>query len=89
MTSCLLFCTPSPFRKGVYSKRKELASEGSQFFPFRVDPFSKEMEIILTVTSPESVYSPLNKMYNIITNTKCECYIKFYSRTFIYVRLSW
>ena len=28
--------------KGVYSKRKEFASHGSKFFPFRVDLFSKE-----------------------------------------------
>ena len=29
-------------RKGVYSIRKEFASEGSKFFPFRVDPFSTD-----------------------------------------------
>ena len=29
-----------PFRKGVYSKRKESAPFGSKFFLFRVDHFS-------------------------------------------------
>ena len=38
MTSCLLFCTWIPFRKEVYSKRKEF---GSKFFPFREDHISK------------------------------------------------
>ena len=27
----------APFRKGVYSKRKEFAPSGRKFFPFRVD----------------------------------------------------
>ena len=27
--------------KSIYSKRKEFASTGSKFFPFRVDPFSE------------------------------------------------
>ena len=31
----------SPFWKGVYSKRKEIASQGSKFLAFRVDPFSR------------------------------------------------
>ena len=39
VTSCLLSCIPSPFRKGVYSKMKEFAPIGSKFFPFRGDPF--------------------------------------------------
>ena len=39
--SCLLPCTPSPFTKGVYSKRKESAPIGSRFFIFIVDPFSE------------------------------------------------
>ena len=30
-----------PSRKGVYSKRKEFAPIGSNFFPFKVDPFQK------------------------------------------------
>ena len=30
-----------PFRKGVYSKRKEFAPLRSNFFSFRFDPFSK------------------------------------------------
>ena len=32
-----------PFRKGVYSKRKEFAPFGSKFFSFRVDPFQKRL----------------------------------------------
>ena len=39
-TSCLYFSPISPFCKGVYSKRKELAPKGSKFFPFKVNPFS-------------------------------------------------
>ena len=31
----------TPFRKGVYSKRKEFAPLGSKFFPFGVDLFQK------------------------------------------------
>ena len=38
----IAYCTPIPFRKGVYSKRKKLAPVGSIWFPFRVDPFSEE-----------------------------------------------
>ena len=30
-----------PFWKRIYSKRKEIAPLGSNFFPFRVDPFSE------------------------------------------------
>ena len=37
---CLLSCTPSPFWKGVYSKRKEFAPLWVKLFPFWVDPFS-------------------------------------------------
>ena len=40
MISCLL-CTPRPFWKGLYSARKEFASLGSKFFPFKVDPISE------------------------------------------------
>ena len=29
--------------KGIYSKRKEFAPCGSQFFPFRADPFSERV----------------------------------------------
>ena len=32
----------SPLLKGVYSKRKEFAPEGSKFFAFRVDPIRRE-----------------------------------------------
>ena len=31
----------APFWKGIYSKRKEFASFGSKFFPFRVDSISE------------------------------------------------
>ena len=33
-----------PFWKDVYSKRKEFAPQGSKFFPFRVDSFSKGVQ---------------------------------------------
>ena len=32
-----------PLRKGVYSKRKEFAPLGSNFFSFRVGPFSERV----------------------------------------------
>ena len=48
LTFSLLSCTPTPFRKRVYSKRKEFAPIGSNFFPFRVDPFSEGSKTILT-----------------------------------------
>ena len=44
VTSSLLSCTPNPFCRGTYSKRKEFAPTGSKFFPFRVDPFSEGMQ---------------------------------------------
>ena len=37
VTSCLLSCTPIPFRKGVFSKRSKL-------FPFRADPLSESRQ---------------------------------------------
>ena len=40
VTSCLLSCTPTTDWKGVYSKRKEFAPVGANYFLFRVDPFS-------------------------------------------------
>ena len=39
----------------VNSKRKEFAPKGSKFFPFRVDPFKKGGEPILTVLAPLKV----------------------------------
>ena len=39
-TNFVLFCTPDYFWKRFYSKRKELAPNRRQFFPFRLDPFS-------------------------------------------------
>ena len=48
--SLLLSCTPSPFLKGVYSKRKQIAP-----FSFRVYPFSEGSKTILSVASPEGV----------------------------------
>ena len=35
------FLHPCPYCKGVYCKWKEFAPNESEFFPFRVDPFSK------------------------------------------------
>ena len=59
MTSYLLSYTSIPFRKGVYSKRKEFAPMGSKFFLFRIDPSSKglkrEANNLDRVVSPESV----------------------------------
>ena len=40
MTYRFLYCTLGPFRKEVYPKRKEFASAGCKFFPFRVNLFS-------------------------------------------------
>ena len=56
MTSCFLYCMPSPFWKGVYSLRKEFAPSGSKFFPYRVDPFTEGDKTILTELSPLKVY---------------------------------
>ena len=39
LSSCSLYCTTRPFRKGVYSIRKVFAPSGSKFFPYRLDPF--------------------------------------------------
>ena len=48
--------------KGVYSKRKEFALTGSKFFPFGVDPFSKEGKINFDrIVSLGSVFIPFNK----------------------------
>ena len=56
MTSCFLFCTPRPFQKGVYSRRKEFAPMGSKFFPSRIDPFSEGRQNNFDkVASPESI----------------------------------
>ena len=54
----------NPFRKGVYSKRKEFAPTGSKFFPFRVDTvFQMGGKNSLTELPPLKVYSlPLNFM---------------------------
>ena len=46
--------------KGVYSKRKEFASKGSKFFPFREDPFQKGDKTIFT--SPEGVSFPFKNL---------------------------
>ena len=54
---CLLSCTPSPFWKGVYSKRKEFLSFSSRPL-FRWE--GKQKERILTVASLESLFIPLN-----------------------------
>ena len=35
---CIVFAS---IGKGVYSKRKEVAPNGSKFFLFRIDPFSE------------------------------------------------
>ena len=48
-TSCLVYCTSSPFQKRIYFKREEFAPKweknllpsGSKFFSFKVDPFSE------------------------------------------------
>ena len=54
VTSCLLYCMPTP-KKGVYSKKKEFAPTGSKFFPFRVDPFSEVRQYDLTELPPIKV----------------------------------
>ena len=59
MTSSLLSCTPSPFFKGVYSKKKEFAPCRSKFFPSEVVPFSEGRQKKTVVTS-ESVSNLLN-----------------------------
>ena len=56
MTSCLLSCTSIPFLKGVNSTMKEFAPKWSKFFPFRVDPFQKGTNTILTEFSVLKVY---------------------------------
>ena len=47
-----------PLLKRVFSKRKEFASMGSKFFPFRVDPFSEAAQSILTELPPMKMYAP-------------------------------
>ena len=34
-----------PFWKGAYSKMEEFAPKGNKFFPFRVDPFRKGIDV--------------------------------------------
>ena len=65
MNPRLFSCTPKPFWKGVFSKRKEFAPRGSKFFPFRVDPFSEGMQCnaMLTVTLHVSVHIHLNYIF--------------------------
>ena len=41
MTFSLLFCTQSPFSKGIYFEKNEVAPEGSKVFSFTVDLFSE------------------------------------------------
>ena len=52
----------SPFWKGIFSKRKEFAPNGSKFFPFRVDPFSEENWCI---ESKEEVKKRLLSLYKL------------------------
>ena len=52
MTPYLLSCAPSPFWKGVCSKRKGFAPKGSKFFPIRADPFSEGDKTKLTELPP-------------------------------------
>ena len=62
MTSCLVSSIWNPFWKGVYSKRKEFAPNGSKFFPFRVDPFSGRSQKQFWQLPPLKVYPfPFNK----------------------------
>ena len=60
---CLPVCFPT--RPGIYSKRKEFASKGSKFFPFRADPFQRGGKNNFTefdrAVSPEKVSIPLKK----------------------------
>ena len=64
---CLLYCTPCPFWKVVFSKSKEFASRGVKGFSFRVDPFSEGETIFDRVTSSESVSILLNTRNNFNT----------------------
>ena len=45
------------FWKGVHPKRKEFAPLGSEFFPFRGDPFPERRQTILKDLPPLKVYS--------------------------------
>ena len=38
----LFYCTPIPFWKEIYFKRKDFAPMGSKVFPFRIGSFSEE-----------------------------------------------
>ena len=69
VTFWLLSCTLIPFWKEIFSKRKELASSGSQFFTYRVDPFFRKRKRIF---SPESESVPLNLQHS--------CYRSFQTR---------
>ena len=60
MTSLLLSYTPNDFWKGVYSKRKEFATHGSKFCPFRVDLFSEGRQTIGERCRPWKVSVPHN-----------------------------
>ena len=66
MYSFLFSCAPSPYRKGIYFKRKEFAPNGSKFFSFKVDPFLKGLQNNLTVV----VVPPLN--VNCFPLNKCK-----------------
>ena len=73
VTSCLLSYAPNSFWKGIYSKRKEFASTGSKFFPFRVDPFSGRRQTILTELPPLIVcVMPLSREWTFPSSTQEE-----------------
>ena len=60
--SCLLSSTPSSYKK-CYSKRKEYAPKRSDFFPFRVDSFSKGSKQLCKNFRDRSVCIPLGGKY--------------------------
>ena len=50
-----------PFWKGVYSVRKEFAPKGSEFFPYRVDPYSEVAYCALKqIWSHKNLFSSTN-----------------------------
>ena len=67
------FLYPNPFCKGVNSKRKQFAPIGSQFFPFRVDPFQQGAKPVFTELPP---FCGRNIAYLLSSRNECNTVAK-------------
>ena len=62
MTSCLFSCISNPFCKRIYSKKKEFAPRGVNYFLLEKTSFWKGTKLILTELPPPEMHPlPLNK----------------------------